>query len=240
VALIAGGIIMFRRMMAVFAMSTLAVVLVARADEAPKASEGDKKKDTPAVIQEEARVKQQLLKERFQKLESDLQTLHDRLAKSSKKEDREQAQVIKEALALISKEGIDIRFDQLVTVLQKSKPNSLQEVKDAADAAEMQAKLLQLLVDKLSTESRDAAIKAEKERIEKILKELDQVIRQQKIVRRNTERGDGDIKDLQNAQGKVTDNAQKVANAMGGKGETKEANKGEGKGDGKGEGKGEG
>jgi hypothetical protein len=35
---------MLRRMMAVFAMSTLAVVLVARADEAPKASEGDKGK----------------------------------------------------------------------------------------------------------------------------------------------------------------------------------------------------
>ena len=88
----------------------------------------------------------------------------------------------------------------------------------------------------LLTDNKDALLKAERERIQNLLKELDRIIREQKTVRAQTEASKADKKDLGKNQNKVRTKTEDLAKAMGGKGQDgagKEA-KGEGRGEGKG------
>ncbi len=225
---------MMRRILASFAVLTMTVVLVARADDPAKTKTADKKADEPNILQEEVRLKQVALETRFQKLTVQLRTVAERMARSTKKEDREKAQQIQDALKLASEAGIGNKFRTLIEQLQKNKTPSIQDVDEALDQSNQVLKSLEEMLALLMSEGKDAERRAEIKRIENILKELNKVIRDQKIVRAKTERGAMEPKDLKDAQAKVTENTRNVAEAVGGKaGEKKDAK--DSKGDAKGE-----
>src|SRR5271167_3437723 len=119
---------MMRRILASLAVTCLAFVLVARADDPAKPKKDDK---PPATIQEEVRLQQEILARRFREFEQQLLSLAQRLERSSKQEDREKAQILKDAIKLANESGVDVRFGKLIDLLQKSKASSLQEVKEA-------------------------------------------------------------------------------------------------------------
>ena len=117
---------MLRRFLASLMLAAVALALVARAQDKP---EPEQKVDT-AAIKDQAAIKQEVLARQFREFEQNLLRVAQRLERSAKQEDRDRAAVLKQAIELAGKEGIDTRFDKLVTLLKGSKADNLQEVKD--------------------------------------------------------------------------------------------------------------
>jgi hypothetical protein len=201
---------MMRRMLATFGLLTMAMFLVAQADDSAK------KKDDPSSIQDEVRLKEAALEARFQKLTVTMRTVAERLARSPKKEDRDKAELLQNALKLASEAGVGNKFRTLLEQLQKNKTPSINDVDDSIDQSTEVLKSLEAMLAILMSEGKDAERKKEIERLVNLLKELNKVIRDQKIVRAKTEKGAMDPKDLKDAQAKVTDNTRDVAKAVGG------------------------
>src|SRR6516165_1203127 len=221
---------MVRRILVALSVSTLGFVLLAQAAE-PTAKPKNEDTKQPGVIQDEARLKQEILAGRFREFEAQLLLVAQRLEGTGKAEDREKATVLRQAIDLARNEGVDTRFNKLVDLLQKSKASNLQEVKEAIDQAEQLTANLRAILALLLTDSREAQLKAEKERLQNLLKELNRIIRDQKIVRANAERGTMDKDALAKAQDKVTKDTQNLAGqGKGNQGENKgEARGGKGK-----------
>src|SRR5262249_16228704 len=120
------------------------------------------------------------------------------------------------ALKLASEAGVGNKFRTLLEQLQKNKTPSINDVDDSIDQSTEVLKSLEAMLAILMSEGKDAERKKEIERLVNLLKELNKVIRDQKIVRAKTEKGAMDAKDLKDAQAKVTDNTRDVAKAVGG------------------------
>src|SRR5262249_40615440 len=190
-------------------MTTLALAMFVQAADPPAKAKVDDK--APASIQEEARIKQEFLAQRFKAFEAQLLLVAQRLEGSTKQEDRDKAQILRDAIKLASESGVDVRFQKLVDLLQKSKASNIQEVQEAISQAELLTQNLRAILALLLTDSREAQLKAEKDRIQNLLKELNKVIRDQKIVRAQTERGNMDRDALAKAQAEVTKATQNLA-----------------------------
>src|SRR5262249_38317957 len=145
----------------------------------PKAVDLTAERDAEAV-------RQQRLASQFREFEAALLSWSQRLERSTKPEDRERAAVLKEAIKQAGQVGIDNKFDTLVSLLHANKSISLPELKEAMDRSKDLADQLKALLALLMSDNRDAQIKAEKERIRKLLEMLDKVIREQKVVRAQT------------------------------------------------------
>ncbi len=230
---------MMRRLFSLLSMMALGLFLVARAEGPAKPKSAEKE---PGAIREEARENQEILHNRFRKFEQSLLQLAQRLERSSKPEDRERAANLKKAIALVSDEFVNVKFEKLIAILKKpSAAVSLPEITDAMNQNKMLADDIRAILVLLMTDNRDEWLKAEKQRIMDLLKQLDKVIREQKVVRAQTEGGRLDKGTLGKEQKKVTKGTEKIAKAMSGDGKgNKNEGKGEGKGDGKGKGEGKG
>jgi hypothetical protein len=218
---------MIRRVLGCFLIAALAWGLAVRADDpAPK----DKPKDKVTADLADQSFEQKQLKRQYELFEASLLQLAQRLQRSPKAEDRERANILKEALKKASDEAIKPKFETLINLLTTNKAISLTEIRDAMDRSKMLADDIHAVLEILLSDNRDAQIKAEKERLKKLLEMLDKIIRDQKIVRAQGESGQ-EKKALSKAQEKVTNDTRNLAKAMG-----KDA-KSDGKGDGKGDSK---
>src|SRR5262245_24636128 len=220
---------MFRRILVALSMTTLGLAMFVQAADPPAKAKADEGK-APASIQEEARIKQEFLAQRFKAFEAQLLLVAQRLEGSTKQEDRDKAQILRDAIKLANDSGVDVRFQKLIDLLQKSKASNLQEVQEAIAQAEQLTQNLRAILALLLTDSREAQLKAEKDRIQNLLKELNKIIRDQKIVRAQTERGNMDPEALAKAQAEVTKATQNIA------GQGQQGKGGEGKAEAKGEG----
>src|SRR5262249_11364227 len=140
---------------------------------------------------------------------------------------------------LAGEAGIDVRFNRLIDLLQKSKASTTQEVKSAIDEARLLSKSLRELLAILLTENQDKNLQAKKEWYQNLLKQLEKNIRDQKIVRAKTERGT-DPNELEKAQERVRRDTEAIERAMEGKTGTGHEAKGIGKDEGKAKGAGQG
>jgi hypothetical protein len=190
---------------------------------------------------QQAAFEQERLRRQFGDLQRSLLTLAQRYEKSSKAEDREKAIVLRQAIDLATREGIDNQFNKLVATLTSS-GITLQEINSAIGQNEHLARTLREMIAILLTDSQAAKLKEEQKRLAEILKMLDAVLRAQKVERSKTESGRLDGEQLAKGQAKVTKETEKLSKAMGndkkaapkdGKGDPKDS-KGEPK-DGKGD-----
>src|SRR5207248_1746732 len=104
-----------------------------------------------------------------------------------------------------------------------SKAIKLDEAKKAMEDTQMLADDIHAILAILLSDNRDAQLKAERERIEKLLKFLDQTIRNQKVTRAQPESNRLDKKSLVKTQKKVPGDTKALARAMSkdGKGDSK-------------------
>jgi hypothetical protein len=190
---------------------------------------------------QQAAFEQERLRRQFGDLQRSLLTLAQRYEKSSKAEDREKAIVLRQAIDLATREGIDNQFNKLVATLTSS-GITLQEINSAIGQNEQLARTLREMIAILLTDSQAAKLKEEQKRLAELLKMLDAVLRAQKVERSKTESGRLEGDQLAKGQAKVTKETEKLSKAMGndkksdpkdGKGEPKDG-KGEPK-DGKGD-----
>src|SRR6266852_473432 len=217
-------------------------VLVVRGDE-PKSDDASKPKDekSSAVLKDEARESQQVLERRFKDFEQSLLRLAQRLEKSSKPEDRQRADTLKKAIALVGDQGVDLKFKTLIEILQKPSTSlSLTEIKQAMDQNKMLAEDIRAILALLMADNRDDQLKDEIKRLMELIKQLQKIKREQQIARAKTEGNKLDKEALGKEQKKVSDDTEKVAKAMnkdgdgkgekGSKGEPKDGKDGKGKG----------
>jgi hypothetical protein len=180
---------------------------IAVAADPPKSSnENDNLRKTTAFDQER-------LRQQFGAFQQSLLSLAQRLEKSAKPEDREKAAVLRQAIDLAGRDGIDTQFSKLVTTLTASGV-TLREIEGAIGQNEQLLKTLREMIQILLSDNNAAKLKEEQKRLQELIKKLDQIIRSQKIERSKVESGKGDPDDLSKSQSKVTKDTKDLAKTM--------------------------
>src|SRR5205823_4895881 len=128
---------------------------------------------------------------KFQVFQNELLILAQKMARSSKPEDREKAANLKKAIALASEKGTDIKFDKLIASLRAA-GFTVSDIKSALKENESLEQDIQAILDLLLSDNRDDAIKKEKARLEALIKMLEKAIRDQKVARSIVESGKAD------------------------------------------------
>jgi hypothetical protein len=173
----------------------------------------------PKPLSEEkdnALLQQQRLASQYQAFEIALQHLAQRLEQSKRPEDQERAKSLKEALKKSGELAVDAKFQTLVDLLHSNKTVSIGELKSAMEQSHVISEDIQTILAML-LDDRATRLKAERERIEKLIKELERIIREQQIARAQTEAGKLDKNNLKQTQQNVTQATQNLAKAMGSK-----------------------
>src|SRR5688572_12306572 len=193
----------------------------------PPAAEVPPPKDpvTPAVADvsvKELVARQQALERQYKAFTTNLLALAQKLEKSDRVEDKDKAKSLRKAIELADKEGVDNKFTTLLRTLAASAGNpSISDITSARGQNDELIKVLREILAILQSDDELARIKAEKELLEKILAELNGLIRGTKINQARTDSGRGDpkqlAKDQSNLAGKVGDLADKMGAARSGK-----------------------
>src|SRR5438477_821775 len=192
-------------------LTLILIPAVRSADTPPSSAPSDAELQK---AKQQAAFEQERLRRQFGDFQRSLLTLAQRYEKSAKPEDREKAIVLRQAIDLATREGIDNQFNKLVTTLTSS-GITLQEINAAIGQNEQLAKTLREMIAILLTDSQAAKVKEEQRRLQELLKMLDAVLRAQKIERSKTESGRLDGEQLAKGQAKVTDDTKKLRDAMG-------------------------
>jgi hypothetical protein len=221
---------MFRRFLALLTLGVAVTAVTVQAQPAapPKAApapSGD-------VASRQLFEKQQLLLRQYKAITEDLLSLAHRMEKSGKVEDVEKAKLIRKAIDLGDKEGVDNKFQALLrTLAGKSGGLTLNDVTTAKGQNEELVKILKEILSIITSDDELAKIREEKNRLEAMLANLKAILRETKVTRAITENGKGDPKKLGENQGNLAKKTDDLAKRM----EGKDPSKSDGKsGDGKG------
>src|SRR6516165_9071932 len=104
---------MMRRLLATLGVTVLAFTLAIRAaDPVPS---GDKKapeltKEQLEALQKETAFKQAQMKKEFEEFRTAILTLAQRLEASARQEDKDKARLLREAIELANKQGVETKF----------------------------------------------------------------------------------------------------------------------------------
>jgi hypothetical protein len=177
------------------------------------AGQQDQQKSAP-TSKEDLTILEERLASQFNAFQANLLQMAQRLERSSKPEDRERAVLLKEAIKKTQDLGTPNKFTTLIDLLKTNKAISLNDAKEAMDRSKMVAEDIRSLLAILMSDNRDAQLKTEKDRIQRLLKMLDKAIQVQKVARAQNESGQADPKSLGKAQDKAKEAAKDVAKAM--------------------------
>jgi len=178
------------------------------ADPGTKAPADTKEEDK---LKEQALLQQTIISQKYKTFEQSLRLVAQRLERSSKREDKEKAAVILKAIETASKAGVEVRFSKLITVLKDSKTGSVNDVQEAIDQGEQIIKDLEAILDLLVKGSDIEKDRLIQKRLAELIKMLDVCIRDQKVVRMHTERGQKEKDDLVKGQATATRTTEEFA-----------------------------
>ncbi|HBT77236.1 MAG TPA: hypothetical protein DEB39_10010 [Planctomycetaceae bacterium] len=147
--------------------------------------------------------RQKQLSERYSQLENVLL----RMAEINARTNPKRAALLKKVLAESKDRLIDMRFDELVAILAKHR------LTEAIDGQETLERDLAELLKLLESENRAGRRDAEKEKIAKLIRELDELIHREKAIRGKTQRSDR-FEAIEKEQADVRDRADKLSDKM--------------------------
>jgi hypothetical protein len=184
--------------------------------------------------------RQAAIERQYKAFTTNLLALAQKFEKSDRVEDKDKAKALRKAIDLADKEGVDNKFTVLLRTLGAAANNpSISDINSAKNQNDELIKALREILAILQSDDELARIKAEKDYLEKLLADLNNLIRQTSINQSRTDSGRGDPKQLAKDQKKLADAVDKLASKMGspkageGKGgkpgEPKEGKPGEGK-----------
>jgi hypothetical protein len=223
-----------QRLLAVLSVTLMAVSLSVRAADQPP-SKPDTTDQQLQKDRQQAAYDQERLRREFSAFQQKLLAMAQRYEKSAKPEEREKALVLRQAITLAEKEGVDNQFNKLVVTLTSS-GITVGELNAAVGQNEMLTKALREMIAILLSDNQSAKLKEEQLRLQDLLKRLEKLIRDQKLERSKTESGRVEADQLARGQAKVTDDTRKLSKVMDGK----DGKDGKGERDTKGEARGEG
>lgn len=141
----------------------------------------------PDAVQKELASQQELRARQYRNFEQGLIRLANRLAASSNEEDRARAAKLKSALESAGKGDLIGRLNHLTQLLASSKALSVQELQEVMATQKMVASEIRTVLALMMSNDRHKEIKEQIATLRKILRELDRAIRDQKVVRLQTE-----------------------------------------------------
>jgi hypothetical protein len=174
---------------------------------------------TPApaadVSLKELIAREQALERQYKAFVTNLLALAQKLEKSERIEDKDKAKSLRKAIDLADKEGVDNKFTTLLRTLTASNDIKVSEITSAKSQNDDLIKVLREILAILQSDDELARIKAEKEFLEKLLAELNSLIRQTNINQSRTDSGRGDPKQLAKDQAKLANKVGELADKMG-------------------------
>ncbi len=237
---------MFRYVIAPMMLGVAVTAVTVQAQSQPKLTTATPTPATPAPVSDEVNSKallekQQELLRKYKSLTEDLLTLVHRFEKSPRVEDQDKAKLIRKAIEVADKEGVDNKFQALLRILAgKNGTITLINVNQAKNENEDLVRVLREIYDILNSDDELARNRAEQRRLEKALAELKSLIRDTQVTKARVESGKVDPTKLAKDQEKNAKKNDDLAKRFEGKEATaKDAKGGDGKGkDGKGMGDG--
>jgi hypothetical protein len=197
-----------RIVLASMVLGVLAMVFATQAQETPPSA------TDIAKVKDDLRLKEQILARQFAEFESALLKLKDRLKRSGKKEDKLRAEILEKVLEHSKDASIAVQFEQMVDMLKNSKLNSIGDLKILDDKSHKLADDLREILNKMREDPKHARLRDERLSLEKLIKEIERIIQDEKRVQGQTDRGKTDPTELKNIQQKVTKDTGKVAKEM--------------------------
>ena len=171
---------------------------------------------TSDVSVKELIARQQAIERNYKNFTTNLLSLAQKLEKSDRIEDKDKAKALRKAIDLADKEGVDNKFTTLFRTLTKSANlPSISDINNAKNQNDELIKVLREILDILQSDDELARIKAEKEFLEKLLADLNNLIRGTAIQQSRTDSGRGDPKQLAKDQDKLAKQADALATKMG-------------------------
>jgi hypothetical protein len=209
---------MFRRHVAGLLLGAAVISLSAHAEPAKRpAADAD-----PAARQ--LVEKQQALLRQYKAIAEDLITLAQRLEKSNRVEDQEKAKLIRKAIDLGDKEGVDSKFATLLRTLAGN--NGILGIKDITAAKTQNEELVKVLkgiIAILMSDDDLLTTRRERERLEKLVAILRALIRDTKVTRVLTEMNKAETTKLHRGQTDLARRTDYLAERMGAGKDPKEA-----------------
>ena len=111
-------------------------------------------------------------------------------------EDKDKAKSLRKAIELADKEGVDNKFTTLLRTLTKSNDITLNDIARAKNQNDDLIKVMKAILDILQSDDELARIRSEKDILEKLLAELNGIIRSNKIIDARANSGRGDPKQI--------------------------------------------
>ena len=160
--------------------------------------------------------RQAAIERQYKAFTTNLLALAQKFEKSERIEDKDKAKALRKAIELADKEGVDNKFTVLLRTIGAAANNpSLSDINSARGQNDELIKALREILAVLQSDDELARIKAEKEYLEKLLADLNNLIRQTSINQSRTDSGRGDNKQLAKDQKKLADAVGKLADKMG-------------------------
>jgi hypothetical protein len=205
----------FLRTVAALSAGLFLLTAVLTAQPPAKPAAGVPSLDQPMATPDEMKARQEEIKKNFTQFKETLFRLATRLEKSDRQEAKDQAKVIRTALEIAEKQGVDGQFGKLVTGLAGAK-NSLDYDK-LSDEDKQLVKMLNEILTILQTDDETARLREEAKKLEAFIKELKAIKARQENVQVRTEAKVGNKDRLAEEQKDLKDQTQDVANRLGGK-----------------------
>lgn len=170
----------------------------------------------PEASVKELVARQQNLERNYKTFTTNLLALAQKLEKSERIEDKDKAKALRKAIDLADKEGVDNKFTMLLKTLSKTVGDpSIGDLDSATNQNNDIIKVMKEILAILQSDDELARIKAEKEYLEKLLADLNGIIRGNKIVDSRATSNKGDPKQLSKDQQKLADQTAALAEKMG-------------------------
>ncbi len=187
----------------------------------------------------------------FAEFENALLKLKDRLKRSGKGEDTARAEILEKVLEQSKDASISVQFEQMIDMLKNSKLAGIGDLKILDERSHKLADDLRDILAKMREDPRQSRLREERLRLEELIKNIERIIHNQKVVQGQTDRNKTDPKELKENQSQVTKATDKLAkdiakvapgadNKKDPKGEAKDGGKDGEKGESKDSGKGDG
>jgi hypothetical protein len=171
--------------------------------------------EKPNQIQDQLRLREQILARQFAEFEQALLKLITRQERSPKEEDRARAKVLREALEKCKTSSISTQFDQIVDNLQKQNLKNLGQVQVLADRTNKLANDIREILALLQADPRLAKARKLQQDLKEDLKVLRDLIHKQKVAEALTRMGKTDKGELGKIQAKITQATAELAKKMG-------------------------
>ena len=197
------------------------VVLGLRAADEPAT-----KNPAPSVSKEQLTLQEQLLRDQFQDFQTSILKLKQRLERGGTREDIDRAKTLDKILQKVRDDGISTQFERLVENINKTNFKNFSDVNILVQDSQRLAKNLREIIEMYNLSDSSNKITEERKKIEEILKNINQAIRDQQITQIQTEIAKTARNELERMQKEVANKVNNINRDLNGLGKEGKDNKG--------------